>query len=70
MRYFIKLESQEEKEVNKHEYIYHERNAGFRSKFGDEIATASFSGNGISGRVDYTDKKNRYEIISKEETND
>jgi hypothetical protein len=53
MRYFIKTASQVEKEVDKATYIEFEREAGFHSKFGpDEIATESFYGGGISGRVD------------------
>lgn len=41
-------------EVTKEVYIKAEREAGFRSKFGDkEIATAGFSAHGISGKVKY-----------------
>ena len=54
-RYYLKGFWQKRfKEVSKEEYIRAERNAGFRSKFGDnEVATAGFGNGNIQGRVRY-----------------
>jgi len=54
MRYFLKGDWEEEyREVTKEQFIDAERAAGFHSKFGsDSVATAGFSGGGISGRIE------------------
>lgn len=52
-RYFVTQSGAVEKEVSMDEYCRAERNAGFRPKPGLIIATASFRGNNISGRVEY-----------------
>lgn len=59
-RYFIRYGEDDEKEVSKAEFIQAERNAGFRPKlpydhpeYYTTFATAGFSGNNISGRIDY-----------------
>ena len=56
-KYYLKADfMDEEKEVTKEEYLRAERVAGFMSKFGiDHIATASFGGNGVSGRTEHID---------------
>lgn len=53
-RYFLSYKGME-KEVSREEWIKAERDAGFRSKFGDDKeATGGFgSSNGVSGRVEY-----------------
>ena len=59
-RHFLKMDHQSEwSEVTKNEWIKAERSAGFRPKLwsGDPeymttYATAGFSGNGVSGRLD------------------
>lgn len=50
-RYFLT----EEREVTKEEYVGAERHAGFHNTMGrpHEPATASFSANGVSGRIRY-----------------
>jgi hypothetical protein len=59
-KYFIKLGDGEFREVTKREWISAERSAGFvpklsslDPKYMDTCATASFSGNGIHGRIEY-----------------
>ena len=55
MKYFLKADWEDNyKEVTKEQYIKAERNAGFHSKSGDGIATASFTGCGISGKTSKT----------------
>jgi len=56
MKYYLKGNWEKEyKKVSKKEYIKAERAAGFRNKVGgeNEIATAAFSGYGVSGKVEY-----------------
>ena len=51
-KYYVKLDGGDWREVSMQEYISAEKAVGFRSKFGpDHIATASFGGNGISGKT-------------------
>lgn len=53
-QYFLSSEVHPEKEVTEAEFISAERNAGFRSKFGDNhVATGGFTGAGMHGRVVY-----------------
>lgn len=56
MKYFLKADWEDNyKEVTKEQYIKAERDAGFHSKSGDGIATASFTGCVISGKTSKTD---------------
>lgn len=59
MKYYLKGTWQDDySEVTKEQYINAERNASFCPKCGyTDIATASFFGRGISGKVDYEVKK-------------
>ena len=52
-KYFLKADWQKGyQRVTKKQFIAAEKAAGFHSKFGeDAVATASFSGNGVSGKV-------------------
>ena len=56
MRFFLRAfyESQDV-EVTREQYIRAERNMGFFPKTGTGIATAAFSGRGVSGHVIYED---------------
>lgn len=55
-QYFLSSDVHPEKEVTEQEFIRAERAAGFRSKFGpDHVATGSFTGAGMHGRVVYVD---------------
>lgn len=52
-KYYISSGVYLEKEVTKEEYIRHERQAGFVSKFGpNEIATSAFQQGPLRGRVE------------------
>lgn len=52
--YFLATNVHPERQVTEKEFIRAEQAAGFRSKFGsDHVATAGFSGGGMSGRVVY-----------------
>lgn len=54
-RYFVTTDGRGEREVDKAEYVATEHAAGFRSHYGpDEVATGSFSGAGLRGRVVYS----------------
>lgn len=53
-KYFLKGEWESEyTEVSKEQYIRAERQAGFYPSIPGEIATSAFSGNGVSGCVEY-----------------
>ncbi len=54
-RYYLKADWQKDyQEVTKKQFIAAERAAGFRSKLGpNAVATGGFSGNGVSGKVEY-----------------
>lgn len=53
-QYFLSTNVHPEREVTEKEFIRAEQAAGFHSKFGpDHVATASFSGGGMAGRVVY-----------------
>ncbi|MHA1170222.1 MAG: hypothetical protein ACTSRU_20535 [Candidatus Hodarchaeales archaeon] len=52
-KYFLKADHEENwKEVTKAQFINAERNAGFRPKDGDGVATGGFGGNGMNGKVE------------------
>lgn len=54
-RYFLKHGALGEREVSREEFIRAERMVGFWPKSNDPnaLATAGFSGSGISGRIEY-----------------
>lgn len=56
-----------DREVSRSEYIAAERAAGFRPKSGndDDLATGSFSGGGIEGRVEHVTDEDLSQLIEK-----